>query len=124
MPNHTKRSPAFTEHIQSLVKQLDTLRDAAPGLAGFLDSVIEVLQKNTTDSRCVVKAKDDEPIFVLRGQDRLSAGLVLAWAQLYDDARAEAIKVPELAYNGTPRSNDACECSEDMARYHTRKFPD
>lgn len=129
MGNHTKRSPEFQRALKPIIDLLrnNDRTDLKRSLMISIperEMIADWLENNTTDSPCVVKAKDDEPIFVLRGQDRLSSGLVLAWAQLRDDIQAEVQRLPAVAYEGSDHSVDAMECSEQMARYHTRKFPD
>lgn len=121
MPNsHTKRSPEFQAEIDVLIR---TLRNPKGEMPLDMGRLIEILRNNTTDSGCVVKAAEDEPIFVLRGQDKFSATLVMAWAQLYDEV-VSFLRDQKAAWRGTIRSTDAMECAEQMARYHTRKFPD
>jgi hypothetical protein len=43
---------------------------------------------------CLGKAKDDEPVFVLRGQDRLMPTLVALWTELAE-AHGAVAKVTE-----------------------------
>lgn len=62
---------------------------------------------------CLRKAADEEPIFVLRAQDRLAPAVVERWAELAEQ-------------NGVPASKtaDAWETAALMRQWHTRKLPD
>jgi hypothetical protein len=59
------------------------------------------------------KANDDEPIFVLRAQDRLAAEAVRYWAEQAQQAGSSEAKVAE-----------AREIAAAMERWPTRKLPD
>lgn len=66
--------------------------------------------------RTLAKVGDDEPIFVLRAQDRLAPHMVLDWAE-----RARGVGVPE------EKCAEAERCAKAMwawARVHGAKFPD
>jgi hypothetical protein len=89
-----------------------------------------VATKNT--DRCLQKVSDDEPIFVLRAQDRLAPALVRQWARemlqhgcigLADDDAdipANIDKIEEIR----ARAKEACDQADEMERWHTRKYPD
>jgi hypothetical protein len=62
---------------------------------------------------CIEKAREDEPIFVLRGQDNLAPALVRLWA-----SRARALGC------SSEKVQDAIECADAMEAYPTRKDPD
>ena len=62
---------------------------------------------------CLAKAAIDEPIFVLRGQDKLAPALVRAWAAL---AREHGCS-PD-------KTNEAVMLACSMEAWRTRKFPD
>lgn len=64
-------------------------------------------------SETLKKVADDEPIFVLRGQDRLASVIVREWAGL-------------AAMNGCPdeKVKEAYDCAEAMDNWPTRKLPD
>ncbi len=62
---------------------------------------------------CLGKAADNEPVFILRGQDRLSASLVELWANLALEHGCDGAKVA-----------DAQNLAAAMRRWPTRKFPD
>lgn len=64
-------------------------------------------------SGCIAKAADDEPVFVLRAQDRLAPALVKAWADLAKEHGCSIIKCQE-----------AYDLAEQMEDWPTRKFPD
>lgn len=62
---------------------------------------------------CLAKAAPDEPIFVLRAQDKLAPEIVRAWA-----IRAEAHGcAPE-------KLREAYALAEAMEQWPTRKYPD
>lgn len=65
----------------------------------------------TDPNSCWNKAKPDEPVFVLRGQDDTAAYIITRWLEanpgISDAKRAEANA-----------------CREAMLNYHTRKRPD
>ena len=62
---------------------------------------------------CLDKVADNEPIFVLRAQDRLAPGLVRAWAM---QAEAHGCAPDKL--------REAYELAEAMEQWPTRKYPD
>ena len=62
---------------------------------------------------CLGRAADDEPVFILRGQDILAADLVDLWAQ-----RAQAVGC------GMAKVIEAMNLAETMRRWPTRKNPD
>lgn len=62
---------------------------------------------------CLAKAKDDEPVFILRGQDCLASELVEIWA-----IRAQTLGVP---WN---KVREAKELAAEMERWVPRKNPD
>jgi hypothetical protein len=59
------------------------------------------------------KAQDDEPIFVLRGQDRLAPDVVRQWADRAEQAGCAIEKVRE-----------AREVADAMEQWPRRKVPD
>jgi len=74
-------------------------------------------------SSCLKKAADDEPIFVLRAQDFLSAEVVRNWAQKFmiistDDNGNWLSEKAEKKYNA------ALSTAYDMERWPTKKLPD
>lgn len=62
---------------------------------------------------CLDKAGDDEPIFVLRAQDKLAPALVRQWAD-----QAAANGCPE------PKVQDARQLADRMESWPVRKMPD
>lgn len=134
---HTKRSSEFSEKIAGLIVELTRINELSDASRLVLAKQIsEVLVTNTTDSGCLVKAAEDEPIFVLRGQDRFSAALVIAWAQLHDEVYSERARerpqgmtegqykvAMEAPYKGTSMSVEVMACADQMARWRVRKFP-
>jgi hypothetical protein len=65
------------------------------------------------NSLALANAQDDEPIFVLRAQDRLAPGLVRAWADQAERAGCAGEKI-----------NEARALAEAMERWPVRKLPD
>ena len=65
------------------------------------------------NSVSLTKAKDDEPIFVLRAQDRLAADAVRHWADRAEQSGSTPAKVAE-----------AREIADAMDRWPSRKLPD
>lgn len=65
------------------------------------------------DSKCLINAGDDEPIFVLRAQDVLAPLMVRTWAELARE-------------RGTPEAKvqAALDTAKQMQEWHTRKVPD
>jgi hypothetical protein len=59
------------------------------------------------------KAADDEPVFVLRAQDRFASSRVRDWAFLCRGAGVSEVKIKE-----------ALELSYAMDRWPTKKIPD
>jgi hypothetical protein len=65
------------------------------------------------NSIALSKARDDEPIFVLRGQDRLAPDVVRQWADRAEQAGCDTEKVRE-----------AREVAAAMEAWPQRKLPD
>lgn len=62
---------------------------------------------------CLGKAADDEPVFVLRGQDVLAADLVDSWADKAEQCGCNRAKVA-----------DARKLAAAMRGWSPRKYPD
>ena len=62
---------------------------------------------------CLNKAADDEPIFVLRGHDKLAPVVVRLWADLALLHGCSGTKITE-----------AMQLAHLMDEWHTRKWPD
>lgn len=67
----------------------------------------------TWEDSCLAKVKPEEPIFVLRAQDKLAHHLVRDWAE-----RAKL--------NGCPQEKveEALDCANQMEKWPNRKYPD
>lgn len=66
---------------------------------------------------CLGRAKDDEPVFILRAQDKFAPLLVKLWAVMVTDATGEA----------TEKSNEALDLARAMEAWqkaNTKKVPD
>lgn len=62
---------------------------------------------------CLGKASDDEPVFILRAQDRIADAVVSMWAVLADANGCSADKVAE-----------ARALAKAMREWPNRKYPD
>lgn len=102
---HTKRSGAFLDEIGNYLYALESndLDKLSPSMKARLG---EILQCHTTDSACVVKAAEDEPIFVLRGKDPVAPNAVEAWVNA---AEARDLHGEKLV--------DAQDCADEMVGY-------
>ncbi len=69
------------------------------------------LDELTDPKSCINKASDDEPIFVLRANDPLAAGVVDYWAN-----QAEGGNLHEVW-----KINTARELAQEMRRWRTEK---
>lgn len=65
----------------------------------------------TDPSSCINKAENDEPVFVLRANDPLAAGIVDHWAN-----QAEGTNLHEVY-----KINTARELAQEMRRWRTEK---
>lgn len=66
-------------------------------------------------SPCLQKAADDEPIFVLRAQDKTAPAIIRKWVKM------QQIHNP----NPSPaKLNSALALALEMESWHTRKYPD
>lgn len=55
----------------------------------------EEMEKATRGEGCLGKAFDDEPLFILRGNDKLAPDMVRSWAAWADVHRCPSEKVAE-----------------------------
>lgn len=72
---------------------------------------------------CLGRARDDEPVFVLRGQDTLAPSLVENWAVLLLRGRNPM----DLSEKELSKIKDARQIAEEMRQWqgkNGRKFPD
>ena len=69
--------------------------------------------KNNSNDRVLAKVGEKEPIFTLRGQDKLAPAIIKLWVQ-------------RAVQNGLPkhRADEALAIAEAMENWPTRKFPD
>lgn len=61
---------------------------------------------------CFNKAKDDEPIFVLRAQDRIAPNVIDMWCEF-----------AECAGVGPAKIQEARHLAEQMRAWKNRRFP-
>jgi hypothetical protein len=134
MNNHTKRSAEFLKEITNAAARIDELADMfisnhPSNAQGSLRRVAEILRNNTTDSGCIVKAAEDEPIFVLRAKDITSGGgpelggengVVDHWCELQIGHRM----IPGRINGSMERIAEARDCAREMRDYPNRKWPD
>lgn len=127
---HTKRSPEFQQRINALKAGTqhmidEELKKDLPACTAFWESILEILEKNTTDSPCIVKAAEDEPIFVLRGQDNTADELVTKWAEMVRTRQVNLTQGDaELERRLGTKWTDALMCAHEMRIYPIRRRPD
>lgn len=71
---------------------------------------------------CLNRAHDDEPIFVLRAQDRFASDIILAWADMYRHHHA-----PQGNWRSEEhrmKHNEAIDIVDQFERWRERKIPD
>lgn len=67
-------------------------------------------------SKCLQKAADDEPIFVLRAQDKTAATLIRIWVAINNDTNP---------FISADKLKSALQVADEMEQYNCkRKFPD
>lgn len=112
---HVKRSPAFLKEIEHLMALLASNQPLESGTRG---RIADILALNTTDSGCMVSAKDDEAVFTMIARDKAGTQTIRDWIfnvhQLCDEAGVEPPK-EKLA--------DAQECADEFLVYPGRKIP-
>lgn len=69
--------------------------------------------KARTAKHTIARIPDDEPVFILRGQDQLAEEVVNFWADLAERAEVRSGKVA-----------DARLVAQEMAAWPTKKRPD
>lgn len=125
-PKHVKRTPNFIKECKRLamiVRTTEVINDVER------QRIAQILENNTTDAGCMVKAADDEAIFVLRAHD-ISAGgdespsnnligTVDHWCELQIAHRL-------VTNDKRPMTKiaDARDCAREMRAYPNRKWPD
>lgn len=120
---HTKRSPEFLMQVRRLREKL---------VAGTLDAqeradLAHIVEFNTTDSGCMVKAAEDEPVFVLRGQDIDADKCVDHWCELRIE---KSIGIDDSQFSEGRSSKpltkiaDARDCAREMREFRHRKEAD
>lgn len=76
-----------------------------------------------TDS-CLVKVAPDEPIFVLRAQDRTAPRVVRYWADRLCAILHQRPGDHATTLCPSPKVQEALRCAEEMEQWPTRKTPD
>ena len=72
-----------------------------------------MIKREEVISGCWAKATDDEPVFVLRAQDKLAPGLIRQWA-----AMAHALGTSQAKIGA------ALDLADKMDAWPERKYPD
>ena len=72
-----------------------------------------MLKRDELISGCLSRAADDEPVFVLRGQDKLAPGLIRQWA-----AQAHALGMKQS------KVGEALKLADQMEAWPQRRLPD
>lgn len=82
-------------------------------------------QENITDpTSCLAKARDDEPIFVLRAHDKSSPKIVRAWAKNFMDYHQKAATAGHPLAAAIVKYEDAMEVATAMEQWQDRKQAD
>lgn len=68
-------------------------------------------------STCLKNAADDEPIFVLRAQDKFAATVVRIWAEIVSSHG-------DLNVGALDKALSARNTANEMDEWHTHKSPD
>jgi len=76
----------------------------------------EELEKALRGEGCLGKAADDEPVFILRAQDKLAAAIVREWAERLYAAAPFGTRNEKI--------DEARRLADAMDRWRTRKLPD
>lgn len=87
---HTKRSQAFFGDMCMLAQKLLGVHDK-----GDLKRAAELLTTRTTDSVCMIKAKDIEPVFVLRAKDPVAKFALVEWIKRAEQYRLHGDKLQD-----------------------------
>lgn len=75
------------------------------------------------ESKCLQNARDDEPIFVLRGQDRLAPATIRFWASAALDASREG-EGNEATVEKAERAMRYADEIEQWQQQNVAKVPD
>lgn len=114
---HTKRSEEFQRKIEELIDWIRPLKGDDAVWTAAANDIIDILRNNTTDSGCIVKAKDDEPIFTLKASD------ITSWKMVRDWIEENAKHNPNFD-SEAPKFKNASQCASEMLAYHTHKLAD
>jgi hypothetical protein len=124
---HAKRTPEFLLEIRRLMDGLQTSTLSAMERR----RVCEILYLNTTDSSCILNAKDGEPIFTLLARDLTSDALIQEWIQRLQEwvQRVEQDRVKQHPAEPVPdklnaKLADAMMCAAEMRAWPDRKMPE
>ena len=115
-----ERAKAARRELRGYVQSIKAGFDADPASSdyqrGYFAAMMEVGSRfkiGEPDEGCLGKAADDEPVFVLRAQDRSAAGLVDLWAS-----------ANEMAGSPHDKTTEAHELAAKMRAWPTQKLPD
>lgn len=113
----TRRSTEFKQEIDELVEK--ELMRKYDGGEGRISRIIQILQNNTTDNRCMMNAAEDEPVFVVKAKDITSDKVVDHWCELQIEHHVETGSTVPLT-----KVSDAREVANDMRKFPNRKWAD
>lgn len=85
-----KRSMAFNNQMCELAMKIMGVSNAHER-----KQAAQMLTENTTDNMCMLKAKSEEPVFVLRAKDPMAAGALAQWIADSVNARLHADKIDQ-----------------------------
>lgn len=102
----TKQSPEFQAKIDSLRRAV-ILSRTRQLTAAQIEELTDILTFRTSDNMCLVRTMPNEPIFVLRGKDKVGQDGIIGWQE---GARREGIHDDHL------EDSDVC-CLEFDAYY-------
>jgi hypothetical protein len=71
-----------------------------------------------------IQNPEDEPVFVLRGQDQLAASIVREWARRFRDKHVRMGTQGQDLANAILKFEGAQDIADQMDGWRTKKFPD
>lgn len=98
MRTYTKRTMGFQRRLEDLDDKLTKLIDACDvaqkrDLKELLMDVRQILERNTTDSGCILSSRDEDRIFTLKEKDPLFLPTLRFWI---DQAKELGIHVDRI----------------------------
>jgi hypothetical protein len=121
--SHTRRSETFIQRIKEVIAKLEALPLTGDDKLVVTEAA-DIILLNTTDSPCMLKARQHEPIFVLRGNDKTSPEFVEAWSRKFRTWIANAKLTDEQEAKAMAKWRDAMDCAMEMREWPTARNPD